>query len=129
MNFKYLYNLDSNLNFDVEELLDIDDIELTSEDKKRKQEFLSEKNNMLKELNNMIGEITISGIREKIKTLPKYPLKDKVKKFVDKRVGHSKKDYQKMSMDCIKNEFEEIKNFYNNEYQEILKEIKKNENV
>ena len=79
--------------------------------------------NMLKQINLWIGEITNSGIREKIKNINKSELKDRVKKFVDKRTGHNKLDYVSMNMDRLKKEYEEIKDFYGGDFRIIQKEL------
>lgn len=132
VDYKYLYKINSDLDFLVEEILDIDDCDLTRSDKKRKEDYLSEKNNLLKDIHLWIGEITNSGIREKIKSLPKSELKSKVKKFLDKRTGHNKKEYDKMSLSELKKEHDEIKQMFICEYREILKIIKdyqENENL
>lgn len=123
--YKYLYRIDSDLNFEIEDILDIDTTDLTEADRIRRNEYLSEKENMLKQMNLWIGEITNSGIREKIKLLSKSALKDSVKKFVDKRTGHNQKDYRNMNMQQLKKEYEEIKAMYNGDYQAMLKEIEK----
>ena len=69
---KYIYKLDSiNINYNIEELLDIDDIDLNEQDKVRKQEYLDERDNMIQEINRIIGEMTTSGVREKMKKLQK----------------------------------------------------------
>ena len=125
--YKHLYILDNDLSFEVEDLLYIDNTDLTENDKIRKMEYLAESDNLRNQINSMIGAITNSGIREKIKKMSKSNLKDRVKKFVDKRIGHSNKDYLNMSLNQLKIEFEEINNFYNTDYQEILKEIEKQE--
>lgn len=130
--FKYLYRINSNLGFEVEDILDIDDIELTDLDKARKNEYLSEKDNMLRDINLWIGEITNSGIREKIKSLEKSSLKDSVKKFLDKRTGHNKKDYKNMSMAQLKREHDEIQAMYVGDYQKMVKfleDIEKNTEI
>lgn len=123
VDYKYLYRLDSNLNFDVEDLLTIDNIELTNDDRIRKEEYIAQKENLLKEINQMIGGMTNSGVREKIKKIPKSDLKDKVKKFLDKRIGHSKKDYSSMNVEQVTKKYNDIKLMYENEYRKILKEI------
>ncbi len=125
--YKYLYRINPNLGFEIEDILDIDDIELTEFDRIRKTTYLSEKDNMLKDINLWIGEITNSGIREKIKSLEKSPLKDSVKKFLDKRTGHNKKDYKNMSMIQLKKEHDEICKMYTGDYQEMVKLLEEKE--
>lgn len=124
--YRHLYKVDSDLGFDVEDILDIDDADLTVNDKERKIKYLSEKNNILKEIDLMIGSITNSGLREKIKGLEKSELKNKVKKFLDKRTGHNEKEYSTLNLSQLKKEYEEIKTMYNGEYKELLKIIKEN---
>ena len=82
---------------------------------------------MLKDINLWIGEITNSGIREKIKSLEKSPLKDSVKKFLDKRTGHNKKDYKNMSMIQLKKEHDEIRDMYTGDYQKMVKFLEEKE--
>jgi len=125
--YNSLYRIDSDLGFSDEDLMFIDDIELDEYDKSRKQSFIKTRNNIIKQINEMIGDISNSGIREKIKSLEKTDLKNTVKKFVDKRIGHNKKDYDSMDNNTLKNEFEEIKSFYNNEFVKIKKVLKDNE--
>lgn len=122
--YKYIYKVNSDLDFSIEDLLGIDEFDLTEVDKKKKEEYLSKKDNLLKDINLWIGEITNSGIREKIKSLEKTELKDKVKKFVDKRTGHNKKEYKNMNMGELQKEHDEIKLFYYGDFvkiQEVLK--------
>ena len=125
--YKYLYRINPNLGFEIEDILDIDDIELTKFDRIRKNAYLSEKENMLKDINLWIGEITNSGIREKIKSLEKSLLKDSVKKFLDKRTGHNKKDYKNMSMIQLKKEHDEIRDMYTGDYQKMVKFLEEKE--
>lgn len=123
--YKYLYRLDNNLDFTVEDFLEIDNAVLTENDKKEKQKYIERKDNLLNEINKIIGEIANSGIRESIKSLEKSELKSRVKKFVDKRIGHAQKDYKSLDMVSLKKEYDIIKSFYDSDYINILKEIKK----
>lgn len=123
--YKFLYRINDDLDFKVEDLLEIDNADLNSKDKKRKEKHLSEMDNMLKQINLWIGEITNSGIRENIKNLNKSDLKDRVKKFVDKRTGHNKLDYASMNMERLTKEYNEIKDFYGGDFRKIQKELSK----
>ena len=119
--YKYLYRINPNLDFDIEEILGIDDFDLSPVDKERKSEYLAEKQNLLKNINFWIGEITNSGIREKIKSLENSALKKAVKKFLDVRTGHNKKNYQSMNLEQLKKEHDEIFNMYKGDYQKMFK--------
>ncbi|MGP1413959.1 MAG: hypothetical protein ACTTID_02410 [Bacillales bacterium] len=122
---QYLYRLNKDLGFEVEDLLNIDKTDLNEEDLKKINKYLCDKENILRQINLWIGEITNSGIREQIKALKKSDLKIRVKKFVDKRTGHNKLDYKSMDMNRLKKEYEEIKYFYNEDFNLIKKEISK----
>ena len=119
-NFKYLYELDNDLGFDVDDLIHIDRDILNNSDLRRVNTYLEEKENILKNINIMIGEITNSGLREKIKNLPNTDTKKIVKKFLDKYIGHNKKDYNNMSISQLTNEFEIIKKFYDYDYKDMI---------
>ena len=89
---KYIYKLDSiNINYNIEELLDIDDIDLNEQDKVKKQEYLDERDNMIQEINRIIGEMTTSGVREKMKKLQElYEIlvqNPRIKDYFDKEVN------------------------------------------
>ena len=121
---KYIYKLDSiNINYNIEELLDIDDIDLNEQDKVRKQEYLDERDNMIQEINRIIGEMTTSGLREKMKKLQKDNIQKELTKFMNDYIGHSKKSYNELPIERLKNEYEHIKNMYNENYLIIKNKI------
>lgn len=122
--YKYLYRINPNLGFEIEEIINIDNTELTPEDKERKEKYMSDNENYLKSINQIIGDMTNSGVREKIKSLEYSKLKNEVKKFLDKRTGHNKKDYTKMTLGQLQKEYNEILVMYNGTYQEIIKLLK-----
>ena len=123
---KYIYKLDSiNINYNIEELLDIDDINLNEQDKVRKQEYLDERDNMIQEINRIIGEMTTSGVREKMKKLQKDNIQKELTKFMNDYIGHSKKLYNELPIEKLKNEYEHIKNMYNENYLIIKNKIER----
>lgn len=126
--YKHLYRINSNLDFEIEEILVIDEIDLTLEDKLRKEKHLAEKQKLLNDINLWIGEITNSGIREKIKSHVNTDLKKSVKKFLDVRTGHNKKNYQSMNVEQLRKEHDEIFNMYKGDYQKMLKKVEEHEN-
>lgn len=127
--FKYLYQINPHLDFEVQDLLFIGDEFLTSEDKTRKYNYLALKENMKKEINAMIGEITNSAIRQRMKKLPtKDAIYQTFNKFLNNYVGHKHDDYNSLDMAELTKEYENIKGIYNNHYQTIKSRCEKNEN-
>ena len=125
---KYIYRLDSkNMCYSIEDLLNIEDIDLNVQDKVRKQEYLNERDNMIQEIRRIIGEMTTSGIREKMKKLQKDIVQKELTKFMNEYIGHSKKSYDELTMEKLKHEYEYIQSMYNNYYLKIKNRIE-NEN-
>lgn len=121
---KYVYKLDSkNICFSIEDLLSIDDVDLNIQDKVKKQEYLDERDNMIQEIRRIIGEMTTSGVREKMKKLQKDSVQKALTKFMNEYIGHSKKSYDELTMEKLKHEYEYIQSMYNNYYLKIKNRI------
>lgn len=61
--------------------------------------------------------------------MEKSPLKSVVKKFLDKRTGHNRKDYKSMKLKQLQKEHTEILDFYNGPYQDMLKVVISKEKI
>jgi len=126
--FKYLYRISPNLGFEVTDLLDIDNADLTELDAMRKKQYLADRKNMLDSISLWIGEITTSAVREKMK---KLPTKDSVYKafnsFINQDMAHLREDLSEMSDRELKAQYEKVKSMYSSPYQKILERIKKME--
>ena len=121
---KHIYKLDSkNICYSIEDLLNIDDIDLNAQDKVRKKEYLDERDNMIQEIRRIIGEMTTSGVREKMKKLQKDSVQKALTKFMNEYIGHSKKSYDELTMEKLKHEYEYIQSMYNNNYLKIKNRI------
>ncbi len=125
---KYIYNLDNSLGYDIEDLLVIDDADLTEADKMTKRAYTSQMENLKKECNQMIGEIMTSGVREKMKSLK---IKDSVYKalndFIKEYSAHSKLDYNSMSLEKLTNVYNKIKSVFTGCYEKIKSRLEKEE--
>lgn len=123
-----IYKLDNSLGYEIEDLLVIDDIELTEADKMTKRAYTSQMENLKKECNQMIGEIMTSGVREKMKSLK---TKDSVYKalnnFIKEYSAHSKLDYDSMSLEKLTNVYNKIKSVYTGCYEKIKSRLEKEE--
>ena len=124
--YNYIYCINPNLDFSDEDLLSIDDDNLTKQDKARKDRLIGDNKKMIDQINKMLGEITSEGIREKIKPLENSPLKKAVKTFCDRFIGHGKGlELKPDDSNKVKNTYNYIKLFYDKEFVEIKKIIKK----
>lgn len=117
--YKYLYKINSDLNFEVTDLVDIDDADLAEADKMRKRAYVAERDNLIKEIKFMIGDMTTSGVRQKLKSLQKDNVVNSVKKFLNEYQGHNKGELENMSLEQIMKEYDAIKAMYNGNYAKV----------
>lgn len=126
--YKYLYLIDSDLGFVVEDFLDIDDADLVEIHRLQKKAYLQERNNLIKDITMWLGEIcSVSGIRERSKKLQKNQTVITLNEFIKKYSAHSRINWEDKSTDELKKEHEYIKNIYNGVYQKVLAAVKKKE--
>ena len=125
--YKHLYKINSDLNFEVTDLLDIDDADLTEADKMRKRAYVTERDNLIKEIKFMIGDMTTSGVRQKLKSLQKDNVVNSVKNFLNKYQGHNGGELESMSLEQIKKEYDSIKAMYNGNYAKVKERCDKME--
>ena len=126
--YKYLYLIDSDLGFVVEDFLDIDDADLVEIHRLQKKAYLQERNNLIKDITMWLGEIcSVSGIRERSKKLQKNQTVITLNEFIKKYSAHSRINWEDKSSDELKKEHEYIKNIYNGVYQKVLVAVKKKE--
>lgn len=123
--YKYLYKVNNDLNFEVTDLLDIDDADLAETDKIRKREYVDERDNLIKEIKYMIGDMTTSGVRQKLKSLKKDDVINSVKKFLSQYQGHNEGELENMSLEKIKKEYATIKIMYNGNYAKVKERCNK----
>ena len=117
--YKHLYQIDPTLDFDVTDLLAIDLTDLTDADRIRVKAYISERNNIMKEIKMMIGDMTTSGVRQKLKRLQKDNVVNDVKKFLNDYQGHNEGELEEMSLEQLKKEYEKIKAKYNGNYLKV----------
>lgn len=127
---KYLYRINSDLGYDLEDILAIDDIDLSEADLTRKREYVSQRENLIKEMNLMVGDIMNSGVREKMKSLK---TKDSVYKtlneFIKEYSAHNRNDYGSMSLEKLTNVYSKIKGVYTGAFENIKKRLAKKEEI
>lgn len=125
--YKHLYKINSDLNFEVTDLLDIDDADLVEADKMRKRAYVAERDNLIKEIKFMIGDMTTSGVRQKLKRLQKDNVVNSVKKFLNEYQGHNEGELESMPLEQIKKEYDSIKSMYNGNYIKVKERCDKME--
>ena len=115
-----IYRLNIDLNFTESELIEIDNDILTEGDRKRKIAYLAERDNIIKEINYKIGEVTNSGIRERMKSIKSSELTKRLTKRLKKMVGHKKEDIANYNDDQLKEYYKQVNDLYD-DYLEISK--------
>lgn len=125
--YKFLYKINSDLNFEVTDLLDIDDADLVEADKIRKSAYVAKRDNLIKEIKFMIGDMTTSGVRQKLKSLQKDNVVNSVKNFLNKYQGHNEGELESMSLEQIQKEYDSIKGMYNGNYAKVKERCDKME--
>lgn len=127
---KYLYKINNDLGYELEDILTIDDIDLAEADLMRKRAYVSQRENLIKEMNLMVGDIMNSGVREKMKSLK---TKDNVYKalneFIKEYSAHNRNDYETMSLEKLTNVFNKIKGIYTGAFENIKNRLAKKEEI
>ena len=126
--YKYLYRINSDLDFEISDLLDIDETDLNEADKIRVRAYVSERNNLIKEIKMMLGDMTASGVRQKLKSLQKDSVVNSVKKFLNEYQGHNEGELEDMTLEQVKKEYEKIKAMYNGNYAKVKERCDKVDN-
>lgn len=121
-----LYRVAPEIEYSPMELTKIDDILLNERDKTVKEKYLNDRKNMINEIDCKVGEITTSGIRERIKKIKSTEDTKKFSNKLNKMVGHKKDNIRDYSDDRLKSYYEEVKGFYK-DYEKIEELIEKYE--
>ncbi len=127
---KYLYKINKDLGYDLEDILTIDDIDLTEADLMKKRDYISHRKNLIKEMNLMVGDIMNSGIREKMKSLKtKDSVYKSLNEFIKEYSAHNRNDYGSMSLEKLKNVYNKIKGVYTGAFENIKNRLAKKEEI
>lgn len=129
IHINFLYKIDNNLGYSIDELLQVEKNVLTEADAIKVRAYIAERKNIIDQMNKMVGEIMNSGVREKMKSLK---TKDSVYKqlndFIKDNSAHLKKDYSSMTIDQLNIEYNGIKRVYEGAFQNIMERLTKEEN-
>ena len=85
-----LYHIDSTLSFTIEQLIALDPAILTDEHRAMVEAYLNDLNEMKNTIKQIIGEITTSGLRERVKTLKADADTRRFTKLCNDLIGHVK---------------------------------------
>lgn len=85
-----LYHIDSTLSFTIEQLIALDPAILTEEHRAMVEAYLNDLNEMKQTIKQIIGEITTSGLRERVKTLKADADTRRFTKLCNELIGHVK---------------------------------------
>ena len=124
----YLYKVDDSLGYTDEELLNVDKNNLNEADQIRVKAYISKIDNLKSEINRMIGEITTSGVREKMKSLKtKDSIYKNLSNFIKERMAHFRGTYEDMSLEELTKNYNEVKTIYDGAFATIMKRLTKDE--
>ena len=118
-----LYMIDRDLDFTIDDFLNISDEYLREDHLKEKRDFLSKRESMLQSIRAWIGEM--AEIREKAKKLQKNSVTLAFNDFANKYIGHSKIKFDELPMEKLEKEFNYVKDVYNGIYQKVKASLEK----
>ena len=125
----YLYKADNSLGFTDEELLNVDKTILSEADQIRVKAYTSKIDNLKSEIHKMLGEITASGVREKMKSLKtKDSVYKRLNDFIKERMAHFRGSIDNLSLEELTKCYNEIKAVYDGPFSAIIKRLAKDEN-
>ena len=107
-----LYKISADLDYTDAELSKIDFKVLTEEHQERMRAYMASRQNKLDEIRSIIGEITNSGIRERMKSLEVNELTKVFKKELNKYVAHQKNDIGKYDDEHLDDYISKIEEMY-----------------
>ena len=123
--FKYVYQIESSIDYDEEKLLEVPYELLRDVDKKRVKAFNESLDDKKKLINSILGEVTASGIREGSKALNQNEIVTKFKQLANKYIGHNKiniKEVKSMQrIDQILDDVKRLKDLSDTLLQELDK--------
>ena len=102
----YVYRLNNELNFSIEELVKIyqfDRTILINEHLNQVEDYYKNINEMKNNIKNIYGEIMASGTREETSKLKNTPEIKSFRKSINKFIAHNKKNIDEMSFEQITN--------------------------
>lgn len=93
-----------------------------SEVKQYRQDWKS----IRQKIDNIIGDMTTSGVRENLKKIPSNETIKRVKKKLNKVIGHNKTRYDSMNLEKLNEQYQELSNFYQTDFLAVKKMITEN---
>ena len=121
-----IYELNPKLDYSIEELLNIDDGVLSKEHLKEKQAYIAQRQNMMDEIYKMLGEMDVSGVREKLKSLPKDNVVKSVNEFYKEYKAHTRIDYGSLSLEELSKKYQFIKSIFDGNYAKVKARLNAN---
>lgn len=122
-----VYKCDPTLGYSIEQLIAVTDRTcLTEEDAEKVKVYFENRENKIKLINAMIGEITTSGVRERMKSLAqKDDVYRSVKEFLNKQQGHVHEDINELNDAQLEHRYNEVKSMYEGNFQKIKDRLEK----
>lgn len=117
-----LYKISSDLDYTDAELSTIDSKVLSIEHKERVKAYKANRDAIIKEIRGIIGEITSSGIRQRMKSLKKTDMTKKLTEELNRYIGHQKDDISKYTDSELDDYLSKVKVMYQH-YLEVKKQL------
>ena len=114
-----IYLIDSSLNYSLEQLLKIDTNLLTESHLNQVFEYQRNRNEKIAMYTKIIGEVTASGLREKVKQLKSDNKTKRFSKLANEHIGHKSESIEKASDSELDVMLKQA-----NEMLELMKELK-----
>jgi len=120
------YRINPDLDYTDMELSRIDKKILSQEDLERRDKYISNRKSKITEIRGIVGEITASGIRQRMKNLYKNETTKILTKELNAHIGHKEDDIIKYSDEQLDQYLTVVREMYKH-YQEVLKMITSND--
>lgn len=118
-NYSLIYKANPQLISDIDKLIMINPDFLTPTHKKKVEEYKKDVQAKIEIIKKIIGEVTASGIRERLKKLKTSEQTKRFSKLANKYIGHSKINYETLSLKELDKCIKELQ-----EMQDIMQKLK-----
>lgn len=128
--YQELYKINDNLfsfQDDREIILNFPDDILNAEHANQVNKYRQDWKSIRQSIDKIIGDMTTSGVREILKKIPSNEIIKRVKKKLNRVIGHNKTKYHLMSLEKLNQQYQELSNFYQTDFLAVKKMITENQ--
>lgn len=128
--YQELYKINDNLfsfQYDREIILSFPEDILNDEHINEVKQYRQNWKSIRQSIDKIIGDMTTSGVREDLKKIPNNERIKRVKKKLNKVIGHNKTKYHLMNLEKLNEQYQELFNFYQTDFLAVKKMIAQNQ--